>query len=173
VGTLTSWDTLRMRWVRWLWYWISVSPMTVSEVPLTLVLMETYTTLITYIIDRSLNEVADDKIRKYRDDYNNNPPNTVSFIPTIVSTSGRLHSEFQSVESDRDQFHFRRSVFTQQFKNRVGLTLGKTVVLRITLNLDGTPIISKSHTHPSHSNSQTYRLLTSSLSWGVPVPRSN
>ncbi len=35
---------------------------------------------------------------------------------------------------------------------------------------DGSPIISKSHTHPSHS--QTSRLLTSSLSLGVPVPRS-
>ena len=45
-------------------------------------------------IDRSLNEAADDKIRKYRADYNNNPPNTVSFMPAIASTSGRLHSEF-------------------------------------------------------------------------------
>ncbi len=45
-------------------------------------------------IDRSLTEADDDKIRKYRTDYNNNPPNTVSFMKTIVSTSGRLHSEF-------------------------------------------------------------------------------
>ena len=45
-------------------------------------------------IDRSLNETTDDKIRKYRDDYNNNPPNTVSFMTDITSTSGRLHSEF-------------------------------------------------------------------------------
>ena len=35
-----------------------------------------------------------DEIRKYRTDYNNNPPNTVSFMPPIDSTSGRLHSEF-------------------------------------------------------------------------------
>ena len=45
-------------------------------------------------IDRSLHETATDKIRKYHTDYNNNPPVTVSFIPVIVSTSGRLHSEF-------------------------------------------------------------------------------
>ncbi len=45
-------------------------------------------------IDRSLNEPVTDKIRKYRSDYNNNPPNTISFIPAIVSTSGRLHSDF-------------------------------------------------------------------------------
>ena len=45
-------------------------------------------------VDRSLNETSTDKIRKYRDDYNNNPPNAISFIPAIASTSGRFHSEF-------------------------------------------------------------------------------
>jgi hypothetical protein len=111
-------------------------------------------------------------------------------MPPIVGTSGRLHSEFvrllflqahretdrfftasgvQSAQSDRDQFHFRRADFLQQLKNKVGLTLVKAAVLRINLNLDGAPIASKSHTHPSHS--QTSRLLTSSLPLGVPVPR--
>ncbi len=69
------------------------------------------------------------------------------------------------------QFHFRRAAFAQQFKSRVGLALAEAASLRITLNLDGTPIISQSHTHPSHS--QTSRLLTSSLSLGVPVPMFN
>jgi hypothetical protein len=45
-------------------------------------------------MDRSLNESVTDKIRKYRGDYNNNPPNDISFMPAIVCTSGRLHSEF-------------------------------------------------------------------------------
>jgi hypothetical protein len=45
-------------------------------------------------IDRSLIEDTDDKIRKYRTDYNNNPPHSVAFMPAIASTSGRLHSEF-------------------------------------------------------------------------------
>ncbi len=46
-------------------------------------------------VDRSLIEVDDDKIRKYRADYNNNnPPTSISFIPAMTSTSGRLHSEF-------------------------------------------------------------------------------
>ena len=45
-------------------------------------------------IDRSLNEAVSDKIRKYRADYNNNPPNAISFISVIASTSGRIHSEF-------------------------------------------------------------------------------
>ena len=41
--------------------------------------------------------------------------------------------------------------------------------LRNNLHLDGAPITSESHTHPSHS--ETSRLLTSSLSLGVSVPR--
>ncbi len=32
-------------------------------------------------VARSLNEAAADKIRKYRADYNNNPPNAISFMP--------------------------------------------------------------------------------------------
>jgi hypothetical protein len=45
-------------------------------------------------MDKSLNETPTDKIRKYRTDYNNNPRNTVAFMPTIAGTTGRLHSEF-------------------------------------------------------------------------------
>jgi hypothetical protein len=141
-------------------------------------------------IDKSLNEVAADKIRKYRADYNNNPPHTVSFMSTIASTSGRLHSKFirllflqthretdrffgasgvQLVQPDRGLFHYCRAAFSGTLKAKVDSTLGKVAVLRITLNIDGTTITSRTHTHPSHS--QTSRLLTSSLSFGVPVPR--
>jgi hypothetical protein len=42
-------------------------------------------------------------------------------------------------------------LFAHQVKGKVGLALAKTVALRINLNLDGAPIASKSHTHPSHS----------------------
>ena len=45
-------------------------------------------------LDKPLNEAEADKIRKYRADYNNNPPNAISFMSVIASTSGRLHSEF-------------------------------------------------------------------------------
>jgi hypothetical protein len=142
-------------------------------------------------LDQSLNDAAADKIRKYRADYNNRPPSVVSFIPAIASTSGRLHSEFVRLlffqahrETDRffaasgvqlaqtnpgGQFHFRRAAFVTQLKSKVALSLTKAAVLRINLNLDGAPIASKSHTHPSHS--QTPRLSTSSLCLGVPVPR--
>jgi hypothetical protein len=140
-------------------------------------------------LDQSRNDAAADKIRKYRGDYNNRPPSVVSFIPAIVSTSGRLHSEFVRLlflqahrETDRfvaasgvqsaqstSVFHFRRAAFLQQIKSKVGLALDKAAAFHIVLNLDGAPIASKSHTHPSHS--QTSRLLTSSLSLGLPVPR--
>jgi hypothetical protein len=141
-------------------------------------------------LDQSLNDAVADKIRKYRVDYNNRPPSEVSFIPSIASTSGRLHSEFvrllflqdhretdrffatsgvQPAQTQRGMLHFRRAAFSSGLKSKVGLALAKAAVLRINLNLDGTSIASKSHTHPSHS--QTSRLLTSSLSLGFPVPR--
>ncbi len=41
-------------------------------------------------IDKSLNEAVTDIIRKYRGDYNHNPPNTVSFMSVMTSTSERL-----------------------------------------------------------------------------------
>jgi hypothetical protein len=113
-------------------------------------------------------------------------------MSAIASTSRRLHSEFirllflrthretdrlfatsggQSAQSNlgSSYFHFRRAVFSSILKSKGGNILAKAAALRINLNLDGSPITSQSHTHPS--NSQTSRLLTSSLSLGVPVPR--
>ena len=110
-------------------------------------------------------------------------------MPTIASTSGRLHSEFVCVlflqaqrETDRffvpsgvqlaqstsGQFHFKRVTFSSQIRTKVGNILAKVSALRITLNVDGAPVVSRSHTHPSHS--QTARLLTSSMSLGITVP---
>ena len=111
-------------------------------------------------------------------------------MPAIAGTTGRLHSEFirllflqshretdrffaasgvQLAQSTSGFFHFRRAAFSSMLKSRVGNIIAKASVLRVNLNLDGTTIASSSHTHPSHS--QTSRLLTSSLSLGVPVPR--
>jgi hypothetical protein len=41
-------------------------------------------------------------------------------------------------------------------KSKIGNNLAKAAALRISLNIDGTPLTSRSHTHPSHS--QTFRL---------------
>jgi hypothetical protein len=79
-------------------------------------------------------------------------------------------SGFQLAQSTSGQFHYRRSSFSSQIKSKVGNILAKAAALCITLNIDGAPIASSSHTHPSHS--QPSRLLTSSLSLGVPVPRA-
>jgi hypothetical protein len=96
-------------------------------------------------------------------DYNN-PPSVISFMSGISSTSGRLHSEFirllfLQVHRETDRF-FKTSGVQFPEQNR-GLFH----------KIDGSPITSRTHTHPSHS--ETSRILTSSLSLGVPVPRSN
>ncbi len=108
-------------------------------------------------IDRSLNETVTDKIRKYWVDYNNNPPNTISFKPVILSTSGRLHSDFvillflhvhreterflpvsgvQLSQSNSVQFHYHHVVFSSHLKSKCGNILAKSTVLRIILNID-------------------------------------
>ena len=62
------------------------------------------------------------------------------------------------VQLAQSHFHFRRSVFSSQLKSKVGHILTKAAALRIMMNVDGTPIVSRSHTHRSHS--QNSRLLT-------------
>jgi hypothetical protein len=92
-------------------------------------------------LDKPLNEAAADKIRKYRADYDQNPPNTISFVPAIVSTSRRLHSEFvrilflqahretdsffaasgvQLAQHNRGGFHNRRAAFSSLIKAKTG-----------------------------------------------------
>ena len=43
-----------------------------------------------------------------------------------------------------------------QLKSKCGLLLAKAAALRVHLNLDGAPIASNSHTHPSHSKHLGY-----------------
>jgi hypothetical protein len=76
-----------------------------------------------------------------------------------------MTSRVQLPQYDRGLFHFHREVFSVTLKTKVGNTLTKDVVLRINLNIDVSPITSKIHTLPSQS--ETSRLLTSSLSLGI------
>jgi hypothetical protein len=85
--------------------------------------------------------------------------------PAFFEASG-----VQLAQSNCGQFHYRRAVFSSQLNSKVGNILAKAAALRIVLNIDGAAIASKSHTHPSHT--QPSRLLTSSPSLGVPVPRA-
>jgi hypothetical protein len=96
----------------------------------------------------------------------------------IPSTSGRIHSEFvrllflqahretdhffaasgvQLAQSNSGLFHYHHTAFSSQLKSKIGNILAKTAALRIILNIDGVPVASRSHTHPSHS--QTSRFL--------------
>ncbi len=45
-------------------------------------------------LDGPLNGDVANKIHQYHTDYNNRPSNDISFMTTIASTSGCLHSEF-------------------------------------------------------------------------------
>jgi hypothetical protein len=62
---------------------------------------------------------------------------------------------------------YRLIIINPESKSRQNPRQG--AALRVNLNVDGVSITSKTHTNTSHS--QTSRLLTSSLSLGVPVPR--
>ena len=44
-------------------------------------------------IDKPLHDTAAEKIRKYRADYNNRPSNSISLMPAVATTSGRLDCE--------------------------------------------------------------------------------
>ncbi len=87
---------------------------------------------------------------------------TDTHIQVLIAFASSIHNNKNSVSC-------LRAAFSQQLKGKVDLALAKTVTLRINLNLDGVPIASKAHTHPSHS--ETSRLLTSSLSRQLYVLR--
>jgi hypothetical protein len=145
-------------------------------------------------IDRSLNESTTDKIRKYHSDYNN----SISFMSVIVNTTGyivKLYSFYSCrligklttffsasgvhlVQYSSELFHFRLTVFSSQLKVKVDNTLAKPASLRVHLNLDGTPITSRTHTHPSHSHHRETDLFFSNFrsspsgihQWTIPLP---
>jgi hypothetical protein len=59
-------------------------------------------------------------------------------------------------------------LFYSQLKSKVPR---KATALHINLNIHDASIVSLAHTHPSHS--QTSSLLFTSLSLGIPFPRSS
>jgi hypothetical protein len=69
---------------------------------------------------------------------------TIIIVPPTLSPLCLLEvSGVQLVQSDRGQFHYRRPAFSSQFKSKVGNILAKAEALRITLNIDGAPIVSR------------------------------
>ena len=100
-------------------------------------------------MDGPLNESTAEEIRQYGAEYNNRPSNVVSFMTDIASTSGRLHGDFvrllflqvhretdrffaasgvQIAQSTSGQFHYLHTVFSSQFKSKVGNTFVKAAV---------------------------------------------
>jgi hypothetical protein len=79
-------------------------------------------------LDQSLNDTAADKIRKYRADYNNNPPNTET--DRFFAALG-----VQLPQTDRGVSHYLHAAFSSMLKSKVDLTLTKTTVLRTKLRL--------------------------------------
>jgi hypothetical protein len=88
-------------------------------------------------LDQSLHDTTSTKVRKYR---------AIGKLTAFFAVSGVMSSQ-----SDRGFFHYLRTVFSSMLKPRVGNILVKSSALRINLNIDGSSIASKSHTHPSHS----------------------
>ena len=69
-------------------------------------------------------------------------------------------------------FRLYHVVFYSQLKSKVDNILDKDIFLCINLNIDDDPITSRyTHTHPC--NSQTFRLLFTSLSLGTPFKESH
>ncbi len=141
-------------------------------------------------LDQSLNDTSTCKIRKYRvttttdrrvgyhlwplflvrqagyivnlsDFYSNRLIEKLTAFLSLQEFSQRNPTVTSSTSTAR--------LFSSSSKAKLAWLWLRAAALHINLNLDGAPIESKSHTHPSHS--QTSRLLTSSLSLGVPVPR--
>jgi hypothetical protein len=86
---------------------------------------------------RLTNETVTDKIRKYRSDYNNNPPDTVSFMTAMSSTSGRLHQGFHTGP------HVNRTFGCGQFT---------THTVRVVKNFDKKKIHPWEWTGPRHTH---------------------
>jgi hypothetical protein len=91
---------------------------------------------------------------------------SVDQLPDLFRTTHKVKTQFLQTHRETDrflqlqEFSFRKPTVTSS--TQVPSLLTKTSSLLVTHNLDGAPITSESHTHPSHS--QTSRLLTSSLS---------
>ena len=58
-------------------------------------------------------------------------------------------SGVQLAQSTSGHFQYKRAAFSSQLKSKVGNILAKAAALRITLNIDGAPVASRSHTHPT------------------------
>jgi hypothetical protein len=89
----------------------------------------------------------------------------------FFSVSGVDHGQ-----TNLDFFHYIRGVYYTQLKSKVDNILTKDTSSRINLNIDGDPIVSRSHTLTSHTLKPLVSPVSyhesSSLSLGIPFPHS-
>ena len=137
-------------------------------------------------LDAPLRLAAKRKINGYRQQYADNQ--NIYFLPAIVSTSTRMHSEFlrllflqahreteahftaaemPSQRNQSDSFRFKRAAFYQSLKSKVGLAAAKAAALQINLNVEGCGIVAA----PVHAPSRAPLLLPLLLSHNLPLPR--
>jgi hypothetical protein len=102
-------------------------------------------------LDGALREVSRKKILHYHQLYINRP-DPITFLPTVVDTTGRLYDDFSrllflhthrevlalsnEIPEESDQFRFLRVACYVNIKGSVGLILAKTSVMRISIPLD-------------------------------------
>jgi len=112
-------------------------------------------------IDAPLHIAAQRKINSYRQQNADNQ--NISFLPTITSTSTRMHGEFLRVlflqahreteahftatgmpsrRNQSDSFRFKRAAFFQLLKSKVGLAAAKAAALRININVEGCGMVA-------------------------------
>ena len=121
-------------------------------------------------IDRPLREAAQKKVLKYQNAYAND--HSITFMPAIASTTGRLHAEFlrllfwhahreseellkltgQLAQPNQDAVFSKRAAFFNSLKSKVGHIMAKASALRVNMNLAPTvPSTSRARTSTSHA----------------------
>ena len=121
-------------------------------------------------IDRPLREAAQKKVLKYQNAYAND--HSITFMPAIASTTGRLHAEFlrllfwhahreseelfkltgQLAQPNQDAVFSKRAAFFNSLKGKVGHIMAKASALRVNMNLAPTvPSTSRARTSTSHA----------------------
>ena len=73
-----------------------------------------------------------------------------------------------SQRNHSDSFRFKRAVFYQSLKSKVGFAAAKAAALRININVEGCDIVAA----PVHAPSRAPLLLPLLLSHNLPLPRS-
>ncbi len=112
--------------------------------------------------DAPLRIAAQRKIAAYQQQYADNQ--NISFLPSIVSTSTRMHGEFLSLlflqahreteahftaagmssqTNNSEALRFKREAFYNGLKSKVGLAAAKAAALRVNLNVQGCGIVAQ------------------------------